>query len=112
MHSLRIEPVQQRAELQVVTPLPPATTGIAQYARDLLTAVDGAWTVDVFPEDGFEDPGWSTIRVRGKHRRRALDPQLPTILNIGNSGFHEFAYTLARRKGAIVVLHDVVLHFG
>jgi glycosyltransferase involved in cell wall biosynthesis/uncharacterized protein YbaR (Trm112 family) len=112
MSYLPFERGQARADLQFVTPLPPATTGIAQYSRDLLAAVDGAWIVDVFPEGGYEDPGWSTIRLRGKHRRRTLDPQLPTILNVGNSGFHEFAYALARRKGAIVVLHDVVLHFG
>lgn len=112
MHSSPSDRSHAQADLQLVTPLPPATTGIAQYSRDFLSAVDNAWTVDVFPEEGFEDQGWSSVRLRGKHRRRSIDPQLPTILNIGNSGFHEFAYTLARRKGAIIVLHDVVLHFG
>lgn len=100
------------AHLQWVSPLPPAATGIAQYSADFLRAIDGTWRVDVFPEDGYDDPGWGTIRIRGKHRRRLIDPHLPTILHLGNSAFHEFAYTLARRRGAIIVLHDVVLHFG
>ncbi|RIK47038.1 MAG: glycosyl transferase family 1 [Chloroflexi bacterium] len=98
--------------LQYVSPLPPASTGIAQYSRDLLDAVDGVWNVDVYAEDGYSDPGWSTVRVRGRYRRRSIDPTVPTILHLGNSGFHELAYALARRRGAIIVLHDVVLHFG
>lgn len=98
--------------LQMVTPLGPLPTGIAQYSRDLLTAVDGRWRVRVVAEPGSATiDGSSTIDVRVAGRRpRVAD--LPTIYQLGNSAFHSIAFASALRQPGIAVLHDTVLHHG
>jgi glycosyltransferase involved in cell wall biosynthesis len=89
------------ARIQFVTPLPPLPTGIAQYSRDLLDALAGRWPLDVIPEPG-SDPAI---------RRSFLDG-VPTIFQIGNSGFHRLAYRHGLREAGVLVLHDVSLHHG
>ncbi|HEX5167016.1 MAG TPA: glycosyltransferase family 4 protein [Thermomicrobiales bacterium] len=87
--------------VQFVTPLPPLPTGIAQYSRDLLRALDDRWPLDVVPEAG-SDP---TIL-------RSFRAGVPTVFQIGNSGFHRLAYKHALREPGVLVLHDVSLHHG
>jgi len=98
--------------LQMVTPLPPLQTGIAQYSRDLLGALDGRWQVRVVAERGSMDRGpWSTIDVATMRRAGRL-ADLPTVYQLGNSGFHRIAFEASLRRPGVAVLHDTVLHHG
>jgi len=84
--------------LAVLTPLPPARTGVAHYASMLLPALRSAVaTVDAF--DSLDD---STTR--------RLDDYDAVIYQLGNNPHHELIYTEAMKRPGIVVLHDLVLH--
>ena len=90
-----------------VSPLPPVASGISQYSRDLLRAIDGAWPLAVLPEPGSRPAHWQTIAtVTGT----AMANRMMPVYNIGNSGFHPHAFRLALQHPGILVLHDVVLH--
>lgn len=100
-------------ELQMITPLVPLPTGIAQYSRDLLNGVDGRWRIRVIAEAGSLAPdGWSTIDVSVARRGRTRLADLPIIYQLGNSAFHRVAFDAALRQPGIAVLHDTVLHHG
>ncbi len=95
------------ARVQFVTPLPPLASGIAQYSRDLLLAVSGQWPLNIVGEAGSESyPAFGTSSLQTFKRG------IPTIFQIGNSGFHRLAFQHARTESGILVLHDVVLHHG
>ncbi len=90
-----------------VSPLPPIASGISQYSRDFLRVVDGGWPLAVLPEPGSRPAHWKTIStVTGETMARRMMP----IYNIGNSGFHPYAFRMALQQPGILVLHDVVLH--
>lgn len=94
--------------IQLVGPLPPLRTGIAQYTEDLLLAVDGRWPVRVRAEPGSRPfTGESVLTASA---RTSLDPAAPAVLQVGNSANHPRAYEAANRARGILVLHDVVLH--
>ncbi|MGN6184220.1 MAG: glycosyltransferase family 4 protein [Thermoanaerobaculia bacterium] len=73
----------------MLTPLPPAKTGVAHYASLLIPAL--AKVVDLVPP------------TTNNH-------QPTTIYQLGNNPFHEPMYREAMRTPGIVVLHDLVLH--
>jgi len=78
----------------MLTPLPPAKTGVAHYASLLLPALREQLDVTAFDSlDGY----------------RASDFDA-TIYQLGNNPFHGFAYDEAMRTPGVVVLHDLVLH--
>lgn len=78
----------------VLTPLPPARTGVAHYASMLIPALAKRAEVRAFDSlDGY--------------RREDFDH---VIYHLGNNPFHEFAYAEAMREPGAVVLHDLVLH--
>ncbi|HEV7237815.1 MAG TPA: glycosyltransferase [Thermoanaerobaculia bacterium] len=84
--------------LAVLTPLPPARTGVAHYASMLLPALRNAvGSVDAF--DSLDD--WTTGR---------LDDYDYVIYQLGNNPHHELIYAEAMKRPGIVVLHDLVLH--
>lgn len=99
-------------DLQMVTPLAPLPTGIAQYSRDLLDAIDGRWRVRVAAEPGSTvGRNRATVDVRTVRRASEL-AEMPTIYQLGNSAFHRVAFDGAVRHPGIAVLHDTVLHHG
>ncbi len=92
--------------IQWLGPLPPSRTGIAAYCHDILSAVDGLWPIELFVEDGAETD-FQAIR---ESKRKTICPELPAIIQLGNSENHELAFRAALVGGGILVLHDVVLH--
>lgn len=96
-----------RSAIQLVTPLPPQPSGIAQYSRDLLEAAPDTWPLRVFAESGSDAGQSGGFPVRPW---RAFDADLPTILQLGNSAHHRGAFAVGRKTHAIAVLHDVILH--
>ena len=80
--------------LAVLTPLPPARTGVAHYASMILPAL--AERADVRAFDSLEG-----------YARTDFDH---VIYQLGNNPHHEFVYAEAMREPGVVVLHDLVLH--
>jgi glycosyltransferase involved in cell wall biosynthesis len=69
------------------SPLPPARTGVADYAASLLGALRRRGTVEIAPKS-------SNIR----------------LYHLGNNQLHRKIYQRALERPGIVVLHDAVLH--
>jgi glycosyltransferase involved in cell wall biosynthesis/uncharacterized protein YbaR (Trm112 family) len=90
-----------------VTPLPPVGSGIAQYSSDILRSVSHQWDFEVLSEPGS---GASPADGRRSISLRSAQSNSRRIIQIGNSACHPYAYKLAARPGAVLVLHDVVLH--
>lgn len=78
----------------LLTPLPPARTGIAHYASMLIPALAKEIELEAFGSPG----GW---------RRGDFDL---AIHQLGNNPHHEWIYREALEHPGIAVLHDVVLH--
>ncbi len=68
-------------------PLPPARTGVADYAAALLPALRACGPVEIFPEH-CDAP----------------------FYHLGNNSLHAEIYRRALRQPGVVVLHDAVLH--
>jgi glycosyltransferase involved in cell wall biosynthesis len=103
--------------LAFLTPLPPATSGIADYSADVLALLAPRHEIDVFHDQGMVDRERIPAACRGsvhsagtfldRHRERPYDL---AIYQMGNSPDHAFLYPLLRRVPGLLVLHDLVLH--
>ena len=94
-------------DLLWISPFPPLRTGIANYSADILNAVDGIWRVGAVPEAGSRLLRYRTAR---EIDLSSITPNLPEVVHLGNSEFHELAFGRALTHPAILVLHDVQLH--
>jgi glycosyltransferase involved in cell wall biosynthesis len=84
----------ERRRIAMLTPLPPARTGVAHYASMLLPALSKRADVTAFDSlEGYDADAFDVA-----------------IYQLGNNPFHEFAYREAMRRPGVTVLHDFVLH--
>lgn len=80
--------------IAVLTPLPPARSGVAHYASLLLPALATHGDVRAFATlDGYRRADYDAV-----------------IYQLGNNPYHEVMYREGMREPGIVVLHDLVLH--
>ena len=88
-------------KIVLLTPLPPAPTGIADYSALLLRELSRR-----APELAIE-----TLSTREEVERFRL-PSEPHVLvyQVGNSPHHDFLYPALFRHPGVLVLHDLVLH--
>jgi glycosyltransferase involved in cell wall biosynthesis len=101
--------------LAFLTPLPPATSGIADYSADVLALLAPRHEIDVFHQQETVDhdriPPSSSVHPSStfldRHRRAPYDL---AIYQMGNAPDHAFLYPLLRRVPGLLVLHDLVLH--
>jgi glycosyltransferase involved in cell wall biosynthesis len=96
-----------------LSPLPPATSGIADYSAELLPAIAERVTVDaVAPAHRGERP--NVPAGVGFVTPQAFDRAAPSydavFHHLGNNPHHEFVYRAALRHPGIAVFHDFVLH--
>ena len=96
------------------SPLPPMSSGIADYTSEIVPYFAGKARVDVFcPRPGlFRKP----VAPRGS---RAFEPARfldhvgaydGCFYHLGNNPHHEFVYRAAKVQPEIAVFHDAVLH--
>ncbi|HVR70856.1 MAG TPA: glycosyltransferase [Vicinamibacteria bacterium] len=98
-----------------MSPLPPAATGIADYAADVLAVLAPAHEIDVF--HGQDDVDASRLpascalypasQLLARQRR---EPYEAVVYQMGNGLSHAFLYPLLPRAPGLLVLHDLVLH--
>jgi glycosyltransferase involved in cell wall biosynthesis len=101
--------------LAFVSPLPPAATGIADYAAEVLGLLAGCHEVELFhAQDEVEAarlPEGAPVRrasaLLARHRERPFDL---AVYQMGNGRAHDFLYDLLPRLPGLLVLHDLVLH--
>lgn len=97
----------------MVSPLPKAPTGIADYTVDVVRALDEAHEIELFhDQDNVSDslPA-PAFRLADFPARVALGGPFGAIVyQMGNAPAHDFMYDWMRRLPGIVVLHDLVLH--
>ena len=77
------------------TPLPPARTGTAEYAKQLAAELSRIVHLEVFES------------VRGNAKLKGFDA---VIYQIANNPYHAAFYNLALERPGIAVLHEVNLH--
>jgi glycosyltransferase involved in cell wall biosynthesis len=101
--------------LAFLTPLPPASTGIADYSVEVLQLLAPRYEIDVFHAQGSVERdrlpascGLHDARtLLDRHRERPYDL---AIYQLGNGPAHDFLYPLLPRLPGLLVLHDLVLH--
>jgi glycosyltransferase involved in cell wall biosynthesis len=78
-----------------VSPLPPSRSGIADYSAALVEAMRSLAEVETFSAS-----------------ERAFHPERfdIAVYQVGNNGFHTFAYEAALRHPGVVVMHESNLH--
>ena len=80
--------------IAMLSPLPPARSGVAHYSAMILPALRRTMHVDAF--DDTPDA--------------LLSAYDGVIYQLGNNPHHEFVYGQAVKTPGVIVLHDVVLH--
>jgi glycosyltransferase involved in cell wall biosynthesis len=101
--------------LAFLTPLPPAGTGIVDYARDVIRSLAGSHEIDVFHHPAAADTGglpracraFAAEEFLSRHRARPFDL---AVYQLGNGPDHDFVYDPLARVPGLLVLHDLVLH--
>ncbi len=97
-------------------PLPPAPSGIADFAGVLVPSLAGRCDVTAFVDAPDQDPPPGSTAAAAVHDGRlfdAVDGDRPfdhVVHQIGNSLHHEQSYRLVLERGGVVLLHDLVLH--
>jgi glycosyltransferase involved in cell wall biosynthesis len=87
----------------MLTPLPPARTGVAHYSSMVIPALRAALTSRRVSES-------PSLDVLGDSETRNLGDYDHVIYHLGNNPHHEQIYAAAMKTPGVVVLHDLVLH--
>ncbi|HET7291313.1 MAG TPA: glycosyltransferase family 4 protein [Vicinamibacteria bacterium] len=98
-----------------VSPLPPAATGIADYAAEVLGLLAPRHALEAFHEQPEVDldrlpPACRVFAASELPGRHAAQPYDAVVYQMGNGPAHAFLYPLLRRVPGLLVLHDLVLH--
>ena len=98
--------------LAVVSPLPPAPTGIADYTMDVARALQGFHDIELFHDqtEVSGSLGFPVFPVEALPARAAAKPYDAVVYQMGNAPAHDFMYGWMERVPGAVVLHDLVLH--
>jgi glycosyltransferase involved in cell wall biosynthesis len=113
----------RRLRIGIWSPLPPATSGVADYVAESLPALSERLDLHVV----VEDPAAVDADLRQRFDVRAASPRLGSssggasgpplgpapdlaVYHLGNSPDHAFVYRRALRHPGVVVLHEWSLH--
>jgi len=101
--------------LAFFSPIPPAPTGIADYASEVLGLLAPEHEIHVFHAQGAVDPLSLPAGVRvhhasgfaARHEQSAFDL---SVYQMGNGRAHDYLYAPLVSTPGLLVLHDLVLH--
>lgn len=96
-----------RLRLAVWSPLPPSTSGIADYVAEALPALAEACEVAVVAPDGHAGGLPEGVRVHRPEEAPEVDLD---VYHLGNSPAHAYVYRAALARPGVAVLHDWSLH--
>ncbi|GMR02961.1 MAG: hypothetical protein BMS9Abin20_1317 [Acidimicrobiia bacterium] len=105
------EPVRRRARIAMVTPVPPAESGVADYSWRLAHALAEYVDVDLVAEDPETQPtptspNVSLISGPGLVARDDILTYDEVIYVMGNSSHHSKAYDLMGQRHGTVMIHE------
>lgn len=92
------------------SPLPPVHSGVSDYAAELLPELAKRVRVRVLRPPRWEEPRDWPADLELVRRDTRTDPDEVEILHLGNNPHHLWLLPRLRSGGAVVVLHDAVLH--
>jgi glycosyltransferase involved in cell wall biosynthesis len=100
--------------LAVVSPLPPAPTGIADYTAELVALLAESHAIDVFHAQAAVDrsrlpDGCGVFAASELQERHSARPYDAVLHQLGNSPEHAFQHELVAKVPGVLVLHDLVL---
>jgi len=98
--------------LALVSPLPPAPTGIADYTLDVARALAPDHEAELYHDQSetVSAGGFPARRIDELPAQMAAKPYDAVIYQVGNGPAHDFMYDWMGRMRGGVVLHDLVLH--
>ena len=101
--------------LAVLSPIPPAPTGIADYTAEVLALLAPSHEIHVFHAQGAVDPlalppGVRVHHASGFQKRHRDQPFDLALYQMGNGPAHDFLYEPLLAVPGLLVLHDLVLH--
>ena len=101
-----------RKRLALVAPLPPASSGIADYCAELIPALANLYEIELISAEDVVDrsliPPGMAIRSTAWFEDHAADFDR-ILYHFGNSPFHRHMFSLLDRFPGVVVLHDFYL---
>ncbi|MCA0177115.1 MAG: glycosyltransferase [Proteobacteria bacterium] len=101
--------------LVLFSPLPPATSGIADYTAELLPALAALRPLVVVCERpqavAMALPAGCTLRDPAAYAAEPALHGLPHIYQLGNNRDHVFVYQAFRQRPGVLVQHDFNLHY-
>lgn len=98
--------------LALVSPLPPARTGIADYSAELIPALSAHYDIELIVSQETVDSTWSgelLPRRDASWLRKNVRKFDRVVYQIGNSPFHRHMLDLMEDVPGTVVLHDFFL---
>jgi glycosyltransferase involved in cell wall biosynthesis len=103
------------SRIAFLSPLPPATTGIADYAADVLALLAPGHEIHAFHDQAEVDDSRLPDGIKARHASAFLAAQREkpydvAVYQMGNGPHHGFLYDLMPRVPGLLVLHDLVLH--
>jgi glycosyltransferase involved in cell wall biosynthesis len=106
--------LRQRPRVAYVSPLPPQSSGIADYSFRLLEPLAEPFEVDAFCDPVFgAGKAPAGVRVSATGHFAAVEAIRGgydhVLICLGNSEHHALSLDLLRRRGGIVLAHDVRL---
>jgi len=105
-----VDPNRRPTRILWGSPLPPVHSGVADYAAELLPELAKLVRVRVLrPPRWDEPPDWPED-LELVHQDTRAEPLEIEILHLGNNPHHTWLLPRLRSGGAVVVLHDAVLH--
>jgi glycosyltransferase involved in cell wall biosynthesis len=104
-------PVHPRPRLALVTPVPPAESGVADYSWRLAHALAALVDVDLVSEDPWtqpmpESPDVTVITGPGFLERDRLLAYDNVVYVMGNSSHHRQAFELMEERPGTVMIHE------
>ena len=98
--------------LAIVSPLPPAPTGIADYTVEVVRALGESHSIELFHDQAEVKAALPapSFRIGDLPDRAASRPFDAVIHQMGNAPAHDFMYEWMERVPGVVILHDLVLH--
>lgn len=110
----RVAPRPRRPRMALISPFPPRSSGIADYAAKFVEHLRHHVDVTVFVDDGVDSivapEGVSVARTPAYEAVEAETLRFDRVVSfLGNSPFHAEALELVLRQGGTVVLHDARL---
>jgi glycosyltransferase involved in cell wall biosynthesis len=102
----------RKPKIAFFSPLPPQSSGIADYSAELLPHLAKYFEIDAFVDDSIaiDVTALEGVRLRSGYRGFNARDYYSAIFQMGNNPVHSDVYDLLLNHPGIPVLHEVHLH--